>query len=240
MVLSDATTIVESEAKVNFLLIFAELVAGLLLLGVLVRHGLWARDPFFSGYLVFFLGTTAGLWLAAQRYWNEPWYAAAYSGLYAISFLLAFALLSSNGANTRVIAILTCVGFYLVLDFPRRSAQVNLEGFFAVLLLVFGLAALARSWSLASAFDHIKLQGLALFWLAQCVPSFLYWYGADRFSWAESTTKIAGLLAFLAFAWMAIAFSSSGLEGSRQALPEFEFLGALTVLRARLERRKLS
>lgn len=201
-------------------LVVGEALTALLVLGVLASHGLAREDPWFTGYLAWFCLTTASLWVVWQA--RPGWYAAAFFGMNAVGLVLAGRIVSqaqTSWAGTQLVAL---VGIFLALLLwesqtgmsapPRTELLMGLAG---ALLLAFGLAALVGSWRAlgASGFEHIKLQGLALFWLTQAAPCWAYLLRSERW---QAASAMAAALGLLAFAWMALSFAGPGLEGARE------------------------
>lgn len=194
-------------------LIFAEVTAGTFLLGVLGRYGLLNADPRFTAFIAWLVLSSAVLWIVAQKYISQPWYAKLYFACYAASVCLALVMLLPT-SGMRLAASLPYLGIGLAVAYGAQPWQRAVEGYGAVLLAWFAVAALTTYQQPADEFHRVKLLGLGFFFLGKfAVKLILVTQSDGSLRWAMLATHAAGLAGVLAFAWMAFSFGGLAPQG---------------------------
>lgn len=183
-----------------------------LLIGVLGGRGVLLKDLMFTGYLLWFLLATAGLWVFMQTKSPPRLHETAYLFLYGASLLLAMAVMLRHPQGWHPVllgSLCAVVCFWLGWgDFPRATV---LEAASCFIHLSLGLYALTQSFSATPGFEVVKLRGLGLFWLGQLGASAIYVAGVLRGQQPQKfTTDIAAAVGAMAILWMALTFWFGG------------------------------
>lgn len=203
--------------------ILVEAAAAVVLLGLLWNRGLAGLDSAFTYYIGAIAFVDAALWITAQAGVTERTYGWTYIGLNAmlLGFIgsIVWRELPFAGWMFITLAAILAAGFAGGLNNGRHLYYL-LHGQFGIALLIYAFAVFLASLAARSDFDHAKLTGLMLYWLAQGATWICVWRSVGVPGTVKMISDYSGVLGAMVCVWMIFSFSGMGLEGQRSPVEE--------------------